>query len=460
MALELPPELQPVLGLLGVEWPDVNEDELNRFADELRKLASAIDSTQMAADKAVSKLGEVYHGASADQLTQAWGAVSKFSGLVVEACGITANALSAAALVVEMCKGGAIAQLTVTSGSLATAAVTAPWTTPAILAAGKQIVSQVLESAVTEIGHALAQPIGDLVETAAKTVLGSLGGGSAGSVGQGFGVDLGQLASCALELRGHADDVDSSGSAFKQIFDTMDIGQPNEIIGKVVTEAAEQIATTVGTEVVKRLLSSLHGTADGMDQVGKNLAANEDSHTQMMSKLLAEPSPSATSPRLIKGSLSAPDSTGGGSSVDHTGIDSFHPQVDGADVSSGGDPTVVQPVGTLQPGQSGAPGSSSDTGRLSPGVTADPGSLTRAAAGQAGTARGPASVGSATAAASGRAGSGKAGSTAAGRSSQSGGQVRAAMVKQNGRKRDEEERPARTRDLPVDPTAEDPDAEK
>ncbi|WP_441247326.1 hypothetical protein [Kitasatospora sp. McL0602] len=464
MALDLPPELQPVLGLLGVEWPQVNEDEINRFADEIRKLASAIDSTQMAADKAVAKLGEVYHGSSADQLTQAWGAISKFSGLVVEACGVIANALSAAALVVELCKGGAIAQLAVTSGGLATAAATAPWTTPAVLAAGKQIVSQVLETAVTELGHALAQPVADLVDTAVKAVTGGDSGKSGSSTGQGFGVDLAQLASCALELRGHADDVDSNGSAFLQIFDGMDLGQPGEIIGKVVIEAAEQIATTVGTEVIKRLLSSLRGTADGMDQVGKNLTENEDAHSQLMSNLLTSPTPTAAlSPLQLTGGAKTLDASGT-HPTSHTGIDSLHPQVDlaGADGTVDPSPADGTPATVaLQQEHPGTGPAMPPGGRLSPQPTPETGpSHSTTGSGTVGARSTAAAPGSATPGAYGQPVPATGTSTGTRPGQGTGTLTRAALTRPpTDEREDEDEQTAAVPDLPTDPPAEDPDSE-
>ncbi|MDH6127406.1 hypothetical protein [Kitasatospora sp. GP82] len=308
MALELPPELGTVLGLLGVDWPQANEDEVVRLADELRKLASAVDSVQMAADKALGMLGEVYHGASADRLAELWGSVSAYSRLVVEGCGATATALNAAALVIEGCKGATLTQLVATQGELAAASATGPWSSAAIVAAGKQIVSGILEEAVSALGHALAQPVGDLVETVVKDVT---GGGSGSSNSPGFGVDLGQLASCALELRRHGDDIDSNGNSFRRVVEGLDVGRPGDMFGRLVIAAAEQIATSVGVEVLKRLLGSFRGTADRMDQVARNLTENEDSHTQRMQGILAgQSSPSAPGPLRLAGG--AGDAAAGG----------------------------------------------------------------------------------------------------------------------------------------------------
>lgn len=256
MALELPPGLDTVLNILGVDWPQANEDEVVRLADELRKLASTIDSVQMAADKALTTLREAYHGDSADKLAELWGTISKYSRMVVDACGATATALNAAALVIEGCKGATLTQLVLTQGELAAASATGPWSTAAIIAAGKQIVSSILEEAVSALGQALAQPVGDLVETVVKDLTAGVSGPSNSP---GFGVDLEKLASCAVELRRHADDIDSHGNSFRQIVEGLDVGRPGDMFGKLVIAAAEQIATSIGMEVLKRLLGSFRG---------------------------------------------------------------------------------------------------------------------------------------------------------------------------------------------------------
>ncbi len=303
MALELPPELGAVLNLLGEDWPQVNEDEVVRLADELGKLASAIDSVQMAADKALGTLKEVYHGASADRLAEVWGTVSKYSGMVVEACGVTSNALHAAALLIEGCKGATVVQLVATQGELAAASATAPWSTAGIVVVGKQILSTLLGDAVSALGQALAQPVGDLVDTVVKDLT---GGGSGVSNSPGFGVDLSQLASCAQQLLSHAEDLDSHGTSFKGIVEGLDLGKPDEAFGKLVIAAAEQIATSIGEEVLKRLLGSFRGTADGMKQVAGNLTGNEDAHTQQLHGILSgQNSPSSPSPLSLAGGVSS-----------------------------------------------------------------------------------------------------------------------------------------------------------
>ncbi|MER8184912.1 hypothetical protein [Kitasatospora sp. NPDC094015] len=343
MALELPPELAGVLGLLGLEWPQVDEDEVVRLADELRKLALTLDSVQMDADKALTALQEAYHGASADRLAEVWGSVSGYSRLVVEACGVAANALNAAALVIEGCKAATLAQLIVTQGELAAATATGPWSTAAIVAAAEQIASTILDEAVSALGQALAQPVGDLVEA---VVGGLIGGGPGSSQSTGFGVDLEQLASCAAQLRKHADGIDAHGSSFRRILEGLDLARPGDALGRLLLAAAEQIAVAVGTEVLERLLGCFRGTADRMDQVARNLTENEDAHSREMQGILTAPaSPSGAGPLKLAGGVG-----GGFGTTHHAGrrtTEDGPDLVTAAAAPSGGGPlpsTVAQPV--------------------------------------------------------------------------------------------------------------------
>jgi len=323
MAVELPSELQFVLELLGLKWPQANEDELVKLADQLQKLATTIDSTQMAADKALTRLGEVYHGASADKLAELWGSISKYSGMVVEACGTTANALNAAALVIEVCKGETLAQLITTQAELAAASSTGPWSTAAVIRIAKEIVSRILEEAVAKLGKALAQPVSDLAETAVKKVTGSA---VARSNGQGFGVDLAQLASCALELRRHADDMDTQGTSFRRIVDGLDVGNPGDMFGKLAVAAAEQIAKSIGVEVLKRVLGSFRDTADRMDLVGRNLTENEDSHTREMNGGIAWQTPTGPGSLQLAGGAGGP-APGGRLDVGLAAFEGLRPKI-------------------------------------------------------------------------------------------------------------------------------------
>ncbi|MFD0568325.1 hypothetical protein ACFQ0T_02335 [Kitasatospora gansuensis] len=297
-----------VLKLLGVNWPQANEDELTRLADQLDKLASAIDSTQMAADKALAKLGEVYHGESADKLAELWSTISKYSSMVVDVLGVASTGIKAAALVIQICKGQALVQLINIQAQLAASSATFGLSTPAIIAAGKVVMSEILDEAVSRLAHELAKPIADLADAVVAKVLPS--GSGSGSAGQGFGVDVAAMAQCALDIRKHSDDVDSAGSSFRRVVESLDVGKPGDAFGKLAIAVAEQVAKTVGMDVLTRILNSFRGTADKMDTVVRNLSENEDTHTQQMNGGMALLGTSfgkgPTGPTQLAGGAAAP----------------------------------------------------------------------------------------------------------------------------------------------------------
>ncbi|MDH6578228.1 hypothetical protein [Kitasatospora sp. MAP5-34] len=308
------------MGLLGLHWPQANEDELVKLADELKSLVLTIDSTQLAADKAMKKVAEVCHGTAADRMAGVWADISKYSGMIVEACETTSTALHAAAVVIEVCKGETLTQLTTIQAELDAASSSGGWGIPAIIAAGKAIVSRILDEAVNKLAAALTKPLADLADAAVRTVT---GGAPAQSNGQGFGVDLAQITSCALELRRHADDVDSKGSSFRRIVESLDLGQPGDMFGKLAVAAGEQIAKIVGMQVLNRVLGSFRGTADRMDLMVKNLTDNEDSNTREMNGGFAWQTPGG--PSLLQLSSltggSGAGATGGG--IRDAGLSAF-----------------------------------------------------------------------------------------------------------------------------------------
>ncbi|MDR3033352.1 MAG: hypothetical protein LBV78_09640, partial [Kitasatospora sp.] len=206
MAVELPSGLNHIIGLLGVRFPAANEDELNQLADQLEKFAGALDNAQMTADKALTMLHEVYQGSSADKLAERWSTITKYSKVIVEICQTVSKVLRAAAVVIEVVKTQSIAQLFSISAQLAAASSTGPWSAAAVLRIGREIMNQLLEAAVGKLAQTIARPIESMIEKAAQKIAPTP---SNNSNGQGFSIDLAQLAQCAADLRRGADDIET-----------------------------------------------------------------------------------------------------------------------------------------------------------------------------------------------------------------------------------------------------------
>ncbi|MFF4344998.1 hypothetical protein ACFY00_34410 [Kitasatospora sp. NPDC001540] len=293
--MELPSGLNHLIGLLGVRFPGANEDELNQLADQLEKFAGALDSAQMTADKALALLHEVYQGDSADRLSELWSTITKYSKKITEICHTVAKVLRAAAVVVELAKTQSITQLFSIQAQLAAASSTGPWSAAAVLRMGREIMNQLLEAAVGKLAETITRPIEDMIVKAAEKVLPTPANNSNG---QGFSIDLAQLAECAAGLRRDADDIETHGTNFKRIVQSLKMGESGDKFGKLVIEAAEKVLQTIAEDVLRRILASFRDTADKMDKMAGNLNENEDSNRTVLNSLTslaANPlSPNAT----------------------------------------------------------------------------------------------------------------------------------------------------------------------
>ncbi|OKJ02984.1 hypothetical protein AMK19_28125 [Kitasatospora sp. CB01950] len=273
----------------------------------MEKFAGALDSAQMAADKALTMLHEVYKGASADRLSELWSTITKYSKVIVEACQTIAKVLRAAAVIIEVAKTSSIVQLFSIQASLAAASSTGPWSTAAVLRLGRELMNRLLSEAVSKLGHALLQPIEDMIVKAAQHIVPTPANNSNG---QGFDVDVAQVAQCAADLRRGADDIESHGTDFKRIVSGLKMGESGDPFGKLVIQVAEKILQTIAEDVLKRILGSFRDTAGKMDKLAGNLSDNEDANQMSLnsiSSLVSNP----LSPNLSSGTGTGLTSTGG-----------------------------------------------------------------------------------------------------------------------------------------------------
>jgi hypothetical protein len=113
MAINLPHWLAEVVGVLGFNWPEIDEDQLREAAKHLRGYA---DDCEQSHDKVhgviTGDLRQVYTAQSYTALAQVWSEQS--SGHMkdmIECCRLFADALEVAAVGVEAMKGEVIVQL-------------------------------------------------------------------------------------------------------------------------------------------------------------------------------------------------------------------------------------------------------------------------------------------------------------------------------------------------------------
>ncbi|MFJ8442074.1 WXG100-like domain-containing protein [Kitasatospora griseola] len=309
--MQPPPGLDPVIGLLGVRFPSVDEDQLRLLADQLEKFAEGLDGAQAAADTELARLYEVYRGWSAGKLAELWSTVTGYSGVVTETCRTVAKVLRAAAVVVEMAKTQLITQLFAVQDQLATVSARGSWRAAAVLRLGRKIVNQLLEAAADRLARVVARPIEDMIDKVAQKIPPVPVDGPHSSDGQGFSIDLVQLESCASGLRRGADDIESKGFEFRRIVQGIKTGEPQDPFGELAIEATEKILRAITDDALGRILDSFRDTAARMNKLAEGLNEDEDSNRTALNGISAvvtdrlRPSPLSGSGLLRGGSAGA-----------------------------------------------------------------------------------------------------------------------------------------------------------
>jgi uncharacterized protein YukE len=234
VSIELPSEVVWFLNLIGVNWPNVDEDQVRAFAGHVRDFANSVDGTHQAASSTIQQMGSAYQGASYEQLVETWARMSNdHMKELVEACHVVATALDVAADAIVAAKVAAIAELAALAASFIADQAAAIATFGAaeaaealIVEAGKklinaliqqleqQIIGEVIQAAVSPLEQAVERALGGLVFKGLESALGVPGGGAGGAVGQSFGIMPDELLGHATALQGHADEVAGHASTF------------------------------------------------------------------------------------------------------------------------------------------------------------------------------------------------------------------------------------------------------
>jgi uncharacterized protein YukE len=230
VAIELPQPVVDFLQVIGVNWPNVNEDAVREFAAHTREFAANIGSAHAAASATVQQMGEAYSGASYQQLVSTWARMSSdHMTELVDVCTVLADALDVAADAIVAAKGAAIGELIGLAASFvadqAAAVLTfgiAEAAEAAVIEAAKlcvnyleqeilqHIESEVLGKALEPLEAAVARAVQGLVYSG---VAAAAGAGSAGAGAQ-FGIQPDILAGHAETMRAQADAVSGYAADF------------------------------------------------------------------------------------------------------------------------------------------------------------------------------------------------------------------------------------------------------
>ncbi|MEV5592557.1 YwqJ-related putative deaminase [Streptomyces sp. NPDC052496] len=209
MGVVLPGWADEILDIIGVSWPNVDEDDYREMATAMREFAGDINDGASQAHEAVQALvSSAGGGQAAEALNAHWSKINGTHLAKLAQCGeLAATALDGVAVLIEGAKLGAIVQLGILAAEVIAAQAAAPFTfglselgalgaTQATRVIVKrlfkevcrQVAEQVVSIALTPVEEALAAMVGDLVV--------QLG---ANALGVKDGVDLSQTAKAGKE---------------------------------------------------------------------------------------------------------------------------------------------------------------------------------------------------------------------------------------------------------------------
>ncbi|MGD3111175.1 hypothetical protein [Streptomyces sp. YGL11-2] len=234
MAIELPDGLVWVMDLLGLNWPQVNEDKVREFAGHVKEFASNLEKSHASASDTLKQMGEHYQAASYEQLVEKWSTMSSSHMTeLVQVCNTAASVLEIAAVAIVGAKVAVIAELVVMAAEFiadqAAAVVTlglAEAAEVALIAATKkivdsilkeveqQIVGELVQQATEPLEQAVERAVSGLVFQGAEKALGVSPSGGGGGAGSGYTIHPDELLGHASKFRSHAEDVAGHAAKF------------------------------------------------------------------------------------------------------------------------------------------------------------------------------------------------------------------------------------------------------
>ncbi|MFB4427057.1 nucleic acid/nucleotide deaminase domain-containing protein [Streptomyces sp. QL37] len=121
MGIQLPEDLRDIMEMVGVDWPDIDEDQLTDTAREYREFAEELRDTIRDANKACSNvLAGRSKGLAVDAFRQRWGKVSgQDMKHLADAMDLLAGAMDTGAGYVTTCKVAVIADLSAAAAAVA-----------------------------------------------------------------------------------------------------------------------------------------------------------------------------------------------------------------------------------------------------------------------------------------------------------------------------------------------------
>lgn len=204
MGVVLPDALAWVLNLIGIDWPNIDEDELRSAATELRTVSGELTSNTGDAQSQIEQMLGANSSQSLELFQALWNKVAAgHLPQLGEGMNLLADGLDVSAVVVVGLKLGAIAQLAILAAEIIADQAAAPFTfgaseaaIPVETEATSQIVKQIVKNAVDQVEQQLISavegPVFSALDSAAQEMAGQLLGDA---LGVHSGVDLGAVGS-------------------------------------------------------------------------------------------------------------------------------------------------------------------------------------------------------------------------------------------------------------------------
>ncbi|MFF5922723.1 DUF6531 domain-containing protein [Streptomyces flavochromogenes] len=183
MAVTVPDWADTLLDLVGVNWPNVDEDAYRDMADALREFADDLADDGQLANNHMERLLSSGHGEAMDALNEHWTKVKgKHLKDMVSAARTIADALDLAAGAIEGMKWKAVAELGILAGQTGLAMALIPVTggLSALLGAGAiaftkkqllKLITSAMEEAVGHIVSVMTEPVVAALENMAADLV-------------------------------------------------------------------------------------------------------------------------------------------------------------------------------------------------------------------------------------------------------------------------------------------------
>lgn len=206
VSVMLPPELVWVLGAIGVQWPNIDEDKLRTAGSNFRQISDQLKDHRAGSMQQVEQMLHLNSSQSLELFQALWQKVSSGHMADLEqGLDVLADAMGVCADIVEGMKAAAIVQLGIfaaeSAADVAAAIVTGGLAAGAEVAldiATREIVQGIFDQALQQIEYQVKQamlaPVIDSLGSAGEDLAGQLLGNA---LGVDQGVDLGSVMSAA-----------------------------------------------------------------------------------------------------------------------------------------------------------------------------------------------------------------------------------------------------------------------